>query len=155
MMSKSIIIRPASKEDLPAIIELLTDDHLGQSRESNSPESLLKYEQAFERINADKSQELMVAESLGEVVGTFQLTLIPYLNYEGSLRVLIESVHVRADQRGHGTGTQMMEWAVDRAKSKGAKIIQLTSDKRRPDALKFYRRLGFKETHEGFKMHLF
>ena len=95
----------------------------------------------------------MVAENdAGEIIGTFQLSFIQYLTHQGSIRAQIESVRVREDQRGKGIGEKMIQWAINRAKEKGAHLLQLTSDKKRPDAIRFYEKLGFKASHEGMKL---
>jgi GNAT superfamily N-acetyltransferase len=145
-----MIFRKARKADLKAIIEMLANDPLGALREDvKHPE---KYERAFDLINQDPNQELMVVEDdKAEVIGTFHLTFIQYLTHQGSIRAQIESVRVREDQRGQGVGEKMFQWAVDRAKEKGAQLVQLTSDKKRPDAIRFYERLGFVASHEGMK----
>jgi len=155
-------LRSAKQEDILTIITILADDAYGQSREevySDEPgqEKQLNpvYQKAFEAIQADPNQDLCVlVDEQDHIWGTLQLTYIQYLNRKGSKRALIESVHVRADQRGKGLGNKMMQLAIERAKDKGATIIQLTSDKRRTDAHRFYRRLGFQDSHEGFKLIL-
>jgi GNAT superfamily N-acetyltransferase len=148
-----MIFRKAAAADLTDIVEMLANDPLGALREDlQHPE---KYEQAFDIISRDDNQELMVAENEdGEIIGTFQLTYIQYLTHQGSIRVQIESVRVRDDQRGKGIGEKMFQWAINRAKEKGAHLVQLTSDKKRPDAIRFYEKLGFVASHEGFKLHL-
>jgi GNAT superfamily N-acetyltransferase len=88
-----------------------------------------------------------------EIVGTLQLTFIPYLTYRGGIRAQIEAVRVREDMRGKGLGEQLFRWAIDRARERGVHLVQLTTDKRRPDALRFYEKLGFKASHEGMKLH--
>ena len=145
-----MIFRKATKADVPAIVEMLANDPLGALREDlQYPE---KYEQAFDRIDKDHNQELIVVEDEdGEIIGTFQLTFIQYLTHQGSIRVQIESVRVRDDQRGKGVGEKMFRWALDHAKEKGAHLVQLTSDKKRPDAIRFYEKLGFVASHEGLK----
>jgi len=145
-----MIFRKAQKTDLRAIVEMLANDPLGALREDvQHPE---KYEGAFDIIDQDPNQELMVVEDdNGEVIGTFHLTFIQYLTHKGTIRAQIESVRVREDQRGKGVGEKMFQWAVDRAKEKGAQLVQLTSDKKRPDAIRFYERLGFVASHEGMK----
>ncbi|ALJ04067.1 GNAT family acetyltransferase [Pseudalgibacter alginicilyticus] len=147
--------RKANKNDLASIIELFADDALGKTREQFKtplPESYIK---AFEIINADKNQELMVVENnVSEVIATFQLTFIQYMNYCGGLRAQVESVQVRKDQRGLGVGKKIFEWAISRSKEKKAHILQLTSDKKRPKAIEFYKKLGFIDSHEGMKLHL-
>jgi GNAT superfamily N-acetyltransferase len=109
---------------------------------------------AFENINADQNQELVVLENGdAEIIGTLQLSFIQYLTYQGGLRALIEAVRIRKDKRGLGIGKTMFEWAINRAKARNAHVLQLTTDKKRPEALKFYEGLGFKATHEGMKLH--
>jgi GNAT superfamily N-acetyltransferase len=147
-------MRRASAADLPAIVRMLADDALGAQRENYTlplPES---YGQAFASIDADPNNELIVAELAGQVIGVMQLTFIPYLTYRGSWRALIEGVRVDASQRGAGIGRQMFEWAIERARQRGCHMVQLTSDKKRPDAIRFYQSLGFVASHEGFKLHM-
>lgn len=145
-----MIFRKATKADVPDIVEMLANDPLGALREDlQHPQ---KYEQAFDRIDKGDNQELIVVENEnGEIIGTFQLTFIQYLTHQGSIRVQIESVRVRDDQRGKGIGEKMFRWALDHAKEKGAHLVQLTSDKKRPDAIRFYEKLGFVASHEGLK----
>ena len=150
-----MVYRKATKEDLPAIIEMIANDALGQLRERFEDPLPEEYYSAFERINTDKNQELIVIEnSEGDVVATFQLSFLQYLTYVGGIRCLVENVHVREDQTGKGIGKQMFQWVIERAKEKGVHLIQLTSNKLRPNAIRFYEGLGFKATHEGFKLHL-
>lgn len=147
--------RQATKEDLPAIIEMIANDTLGQLREKYEDPLPKEYYNAFERIDRDRNQELMVIEnSEREVVGSFQLSFLQYLTYVGGIRCLVENVHVREDKTGQGIGKQMFQWIIERAKEKGAHLIQLTSNKLRPNAIRFYEGIGFKATHEGFKLHL-
>ena len=114
-----------------------------------------KYLIAFENINGDENQELIVVENnKREVIGTLQLSFIQYLTYRGGIRGQIEAVRIRKDHRGTGLGTEMFEWAINRAKKRGAHLLQLTTDKKRPDALRFYENLGFNASHEGIKMYL-
>jgi GNAT superfamily N-acetyltransferase len=128
---------------------------LGKLRENYQeflPES---YYEAFEIIDKDPNQELMVVEKENDpkIIGTFQLTFIPYLSYQGKLRAQIENVFVREDLTGQGIGKKMFEWAIERAKNRKAHLLQLTSDKQRPSAIKFYEDLGFTASHEGMKLH--
>ncbi len=146
-------IREATRNDLVAIVAMLADDELGRQRENFQNPLPASYIEGFERIDSDPNQELMVVEDQEEVVGTFQLTFIPYLTYQGGVRAQIEAVRIRKDQRGEGLGSQMFRWAIDRARTKGAHVFQLTTDKKRPQALKFYESLGFVATHQGMKMH--
>ena len=150
-----MVYRKATKEDLPAIIEMIANDALGQLRERFEDPLPNEYYSAFERINTDKNQELIVIEnSESEVVATFQLSFLQYLTYVGGIRCLVENVHVREDQTGKGIGKQMFQWIIERAKEKNVHLIQLTSNKLRPNAIRFYEGIGFKATHEGFKLHL-
>ena len=151
-MIKQIQIRPATQSDLTKIISLLHDDKLGRDRESVSTD-LSAYQSAFAKIQTDPNQELIVATLNDQIVGTFQLSYIQYLTYSGGLRAQIEAVRVDSDYRGHGIGRHMFEWAINRAKEKGAHLLQLTTDKKRPEALRFYTQLGFVSSHEGMKLH--
>ena len=147
-------IRPAEKLDLPQIIEMLANDKLGQKREDFQDPLPQYYYDAFELIDQDSNQELVVmVNDRNDVIGTLQLTFLQYLTYKGGIRAQIEAVRVREDQRGKGTGKVLFKWAIKRAKQKGAHLLQLTTDKQRLEALNFYLKLGFKSTHEGMKMH--
>ena len=133
---------------------MLADDPLGQKREAFANPLPQKYYTAFENINKDQNQELMVVENEAkEIIGTLQLTFIPYLTYQGGIRAQIEAVRIHKAYRGKGLGKQFFEWAINRAKEKGAHVLQLTSDKKRPDAIRFYEKLGFRASHEGMKLH--
>lgn len=132
---------------------MLADDPLGAKREKFEDPLPESYINTFEVIDADPHNELVVAELEGDVVGVLQLTFIPYLTYQGGWRALIEGVRVSSQHRGKGLGHKLFEWAIDRAKARGCHLIQLTSDKARPDAIRFYEDLGFKATHEGMKLH--
>lgn len=147
-------IRKATKAELPIIISLLADDELGKLREKFTDPLPEPYYQAFDQIEKDPNQELVVAEDeTGNIVGTLQLTFIQYLNYCGGLRAQIESVRVRKDMRKIGLGEKMIVWAIERAKERNVNMVQLTSDKQRPNAIRFYQRLGFVASHEGLKLH--
>jgi ribosomal protein S18 acetylase RimI-like enzyme len=148
-------IRKATLDDLPAIIEMLTDDEIGQTREDFRIPLPSSYVQAFEKIIADPNQELIaVTDEQGQVIGTMQLTFIQYLTYKGGIRAQIEAVRIKKGQRGIGLGKQMILWAIERAKKRKAHLVQLTSDKKRDKAIHFYEELGFKASHEGMKLHL-
>jgi GNAT superfamily N-acetyltransferase len=149
-----LVIRAARREDLPAMIDIFAKDVTGGHAESRQPAPLPVYEAAFDRISAASGNALFVAEFEGTVVGTFQLTLIPGLIGHGRIRAKVESVHVRADLRGRRIGEQMMRFAIEEARRRGAGLMELTSNKRRPDAHRFYERLGFARSHEGFKLEL-
>jgi GNAT superfamily N-acetyltransferase len=146
--------RLATEADLPTIVQLLADDALGQTRETYQLPLPDTYLRAFTAIQNDPHQELTVVENEGQIVGTFQLTFIQYLTYQGGIRAQIEAVRVRADYRGQGLGTSIFQYAIGRAKARGAHLLQLTSDKQRPDAIRFYESLGFVASHEGMKLHL-
>ena len=149
-----LLFREALEEDISALVELLADDGLGQQREDISKPMNEAYLLAFKQISADPNNELIVAEENQLIVGMLQLTFIPYLTHIGSWRCLIEGVRIRSKYRNTGLGTKLFGWAIERAKIKKCKIVQLTSDKQRPNAIRFYENLGFKATHEGFKLKL-
>ncbi|OZI35210.1 GNAT family N-acetyltransferase [Bordetella genomosp. 1] len=146
--------RRADGADLPAIIGLLADDTLGQTREDARMPPNEHYRRAFDAIARDPNQLLAVAEREGRVVGCLQLSFIPGLSRQGMWRGLIESVRVAADQRGAGTGRALFEWAIAQCRERGCGLVQLTTDKRRADAQRFYVSLGFVATHEGMKLEL-
>ena len=147
--------RKATKNDLVKIVELLADDEQGKTREICGEPLPIEYINAFEKINNDPTQELIVVENDDlEIIGTMQLSYLQYLTYRGGLRAQIEAVRVRSDKRGNGIGKMMFEWAINRAKERNAHLIQLTTDKERPAAFKFYKEIGFEDTHEGMKLHL-
>ncbi|MFC8618680.1 GNAT family N-acetyltransferase [Micromonospora purpureochromogenes] len=147
-----VIFREAVRADLPAVIALLADDVLGKARDFTEVDEA--YERAFADISADPRNHLIVADEAGELVGCMQITYIPGLGRHGAERSLIESVRVRSDLRGRGLGRRMMEWAVDQARQRGCALVQLTTDKTRADAHRFYRSLGFVASHEGMKLPL-
>lgn len=154
-----LIFRPATRADLPAILTLLENDEISRSRETPAPAETPEavdaaYWSAFEAIDADPRNELIVAEEAGEVVGTCQLTFTPSLSRRGAERMTIEAVRIRTDLRGRGAGRAMMQWSLDRARDRGCQLAQLTTDKRRTDAHRFYASLGFEPSHEGFKLAL-
>jgi GNAT superfamily N-acetyltransferase len=146
------VVRRAVRADVRAIVELLAADQIGATRDGGD---LAPYERAFEAIDADPAQLLVSVTDAGEaVVGTLQLTFIPGLARRGSLRAQIEAVRVREDLRGRGLGHALFEWAIAEARRRDCSLVQLTSDKRREEAHRFYGRLGFAATHEGFKLRL-
>ncbi|HEY0638044.1 MAG TPA: GNAT family N-acetyltransferase [Pseudonocardiaceae bacterium] len=145
-------IRRATLYDVADIVALLADDPLGSQRER--PDDLAPYWQAFQAIDADPDQLLVVVELRGDIVGTLQLTIIPGLSHQGATRGQIEGVRVRPDARGSGLGSAMILWAVDEARRRGCRIVQLTSHLSRGDVRRFYERLGFTHTHAGFKLSL-
>lgn len=144
--------RRARAADLPAILALLADDALGAGREA--PNDIAPYQVAFAAIEADPAQLLAVADDDGRVVGTLQLTLIPGLARACALRGQIEAVRVARDRRGSGLGRAMMEWAIAECRDRGCALVQLTSDRARADAHRFYDGLGFTASHLGYKLDL-
>ncbi|TCR24130.1 GNAT family N-acetyltransferase [Streptomyces sp. BK205] len=145
-------IRPATADDVPAIVAMLADDPLGAERES--PGDLTPYLAALERLTSDPNQHLVVATQEGRVVGTLQLTVVPGLSRRGATRSIIEGVRVHADERGSGLGTLLIEWAIEESRRHDCRLVQLTSDNTRTDAHRFYERLGFTASHVGFKLAL-
>jgi len=146
--------RKATENDVSVIVEMIADDELGKKRENFQIPLPSEYLKAFEKINSDENQELIVVENEDlEIIGTLQLSFIQYLTYRGGIRAQIEAVRIRKDKRELGIGKIMFEWAINRAKERKAHLLQLTTDKKRPKAIKFYEELGFKQTHEGMKMH--
>jgi GNAT superfamily N-acetyltransferase len=149
-----VSFRRATADDLAAIVALLADDILGREREQVGAEPAEAYHRAFAEIDADPRQLLVVADSGGEVIGTLQLTFVPGLTYEGAERAQIEGVRIASGIRGEGLGRQLIGWAADQARNRGCRLVQLTTDKRRADAIRFYESLGFSATHEGMKLPL-
>jgi GNAT superfamily N-acetyltransferase len=148
----SYVVRRAARDDVPAIVALIAADQLGAAREVGD---LAPYERAFAAIDADPAQLLVVVtDEAGAVAGTLQLTVIPGLARRGALRAQIEAVRVREDLRGQGLGHALLAWAIEEARRRGCALVQLTSDKRRAEAHRFYGRLGFTASHEGFKLRL-
>jgi GNAT superfamily N-acetyltransferase len=143
-----VIFRTATETDLPAIVALLADDPIGAGREGESD----AYRTAFAKITADPHNHLVVADVDGEVAGTLQLTYIPGISRMGAERALVEAVRVASAHRSQGLGRKMITWAIDQARERGCALVQLTSDKRRTDAIRFYESLGFTATHEGMKL---
>ena len=145
-------LRRATRADLPGIVALLIDDPLGRARESDT--DIEPYERAFDAVDADPAHQLVVVERADAVIATLQLSLVPGLARCGMLRAQIEAVRVHPDHRGSGLGGDLIEWAVDEARARGCGLVQLTSAKQREDAHRFYERLGFVASHEGFKLAL-
>ena len=151
---KEISFRAATEGDLPQIVVMLADDELGSTREDASLPLNDRYSEAFAAIAKDPNQYLAVVEIDGDLAGCLQLTFIPGLSRLGMWRGQIESVRIAASQRGEGLGRKMFEWAIDQCRQRGCELVQLTTDKSRPDALRFYESLGFVASHEGMKLSL-
>jgi GNAT superfamily N-acetyltransferase len=153
-MKDGLLLRIAVREDVPAIVHLLADDDLGSQRERDDHPLPPSYYAAFEDIDKDSNHQLVVAESKERVVGTLHLTFLPSISFQGRLRAQIESVRVDKECRNKGIGHEMMKWAIERARERGAHVVQLTTHLTRKDAHRFYERLGFKGSHLGMKLDL-
>ncbi len=150
-----VLLRTATVADVPAIVALLAADQLGATRDGiGSAADLARYQQAFRDIDADPAHLLVVAEAAGEIAGTMQLSFLPGLARRGALRAQVEAVRVADEYRGRGLGGQMFGWAFEEASRRGCALVQLTSDKSRTAAHRFYQRLGFVASHEGLKLKL-
>ncbi|HEX7538615.1 MAG TPA: GNAT family N-acetyltransferase [Dermatophilaceae bacterium] len=151
----SITLRRATREDLPAIVGLLAGDPFGRTREATGGAGDVgPYETAFAAIDANPSQLLVVATDALDVVATMQLSFIPGLARRGALRAQAEAVRVAASHQSRGLGAAMFRWAIDEARCRGCAVVQLTTDKTRAEAHRFYERLGFTASHEGYKLQL-
>jgi ribosomal protein S18 acetylase RimI-like enzyme len=144
-----IIVRPARRDDVAAIITMLADDHLGRARERLEEPLPEIYHEAFERLSRDPGIQLVVAEEGGRVVGCLQLCILPGLSSQGASRGLIEDVRVASDRRSRGIGEQLVQWAVGEARERGCKLVELLTHHTRTDAQRFYERLGFARSHVG------
>ena len=147
-------IREARFEDLPRIIRMIDEDDLGTTGDRYTEPLMKCYEDAFREITEDKNSIILVICVCGSVFGSLQLTFTRYLSHMGGLRATIENVHVASDMQGRGLGTKLMNAAIDLAKKRGCRIVQLTTNKTRKDAHRFYHRIGFESTHEGMKLYL-
>jgi GNAT superfamily N-acetyltransferase len=146
--------RPATRKDLPEIVRMLANDFLGATRERYEDPLPESYWQAFDEIDADKNNELIVAEMDGRVVGALQITFTPSISFQGGKRATVESVRVDEKHRGQGIGRRLMLWAIERAKAENCFVMQLTTNADRREAHRFYERLGFKGSHLGMKLGL-
>lgn len=156
MNQPALIFRKATRGDVPAVVRLLTGDPISARREVHACASSLPaaYYLAFEAIDRDPNNQLVVAQLDGQVVGVLQMTFIPGMTYQGGWRALIEGVHVDSAVRSRGIGHRLFEWAIERARQRACCLVQLTSNKARGDAIRFYEALGFVASHEGLKLHL-
>lgn len=153
-MKTELTFRIANEQDLDSIVSMLADDTLGNKRERYEHPLPNSYLKAFSAIASDPNNELVVACVGNEVIGVQQITFTPYITHQGGWRATIEGVRTSASVRGKGVGTKLIKWAIQRAEERGCHLVQLTTDKKRPDALRFYEQLGFKATHEGLKLKL-
>jgi GNAT superfamily N-acetyltransferase len=152
MDEQTLSIRPARQEDLAALVMLYGDDDIGVSRELAEPDSA--YRDAFDAIQSDPNHMLLVGEAEGQVVATLLLSFLPGLSHHGAWRAQIEAMRVARHLRGQGVGRALLDWSVEEARRRGCTLVQLTSDRRRADAHRFYERAGFDATHLGFKLSL-
>lgn len=154
MNTNQVTFREATIQDLDRIVYMISDDILGNTRELYTrplPESYVK---AFQSIDSDPNNELVVVCFGEEIAGVQQITFTPYITHQGGWRATIEGVRIASSARGKGVGSMLIRWAIQRAKERGCRMVQLTTDKKRPEALHFYEKLGFKASHEGMKLHL-
>ncbi|MEM7547898.1 MAG: GNAT family N-acetyltransferase [Pseudomonadota bacterium] len=154
MIETGLCFRQAKPGDLRGVLTLLANDQLGQTREATGADVPKVYQDAFRAIEEDPNHLLMVVEDGAALIGTFQLSFIPGLARRGAWRGQIEAVRVADSHRGRGIGHQMMEWAIETCRARGCALVQLTSDKTRDDAQRFYTDLGFAASHEGYKLIL-
>ena len=146
--------RNATPADLPFILELIVEDSVIETGDDPADAMQADYVDALARITGDPGHEMFVVDEDGTPVGCFQLSYLPGLMRRGMTRGMIEVVHVAETHRNRGIGGEMMRWAVERCRERGCGMVQLTSNKKRPDAHRFYERLGFMKSHEGFKLYL-
>ena len=155
MTATGISIRRATRADVPAIVRMLADDFLGKDRERPDEPLPQSYYDAFERVDADGNLQLVVAvDSMGLVVGSLQLCVLPGLSSQGATRALVEDVRVDGKLRGQGVGEALLRWAIAESKSRGCHLVELLTSRARVDAQRFYVRLGFVESHAGMTLRL-
>ena len=152
--AEHLSVRRAELADLPALVALLADDRLGAARESTGEESVSAYARAFAIVDADPAHLLVAVQDDADIVGTMQLSFLPGLSRRGELRAQLEGVRIRADHRGAGGGEALVAWALAEARRRGCGLVQLTTDRSRHDAHRFYERLGFVASHVGYKLAL-
>jgi ribosomal protein S18 acetylase RimI-like enzyme len=154
VLVSDLIYRRATAADLPVLVAMLADDMLGRARERAEDPLPEAYRAGFAAIDADPHQLLLIAEAAGEIAGMLQLTFIPGISHMGAWRCQIEGVRVASSRRGQGTGAAMLRHAIGIARERGCRIVQLTTNKARADAKRFYEKLGFEPVHEGMKLTL-
>jgi GNAT superfamily N-acetyltransferase len=150
----TLIVRRATASDLAAIVDLLADDDLGRTRELPARPLARTYGDAFAEIQRDPNAELVVLERGSEIVGTLQLNYLRGIGLQGARRAQIEAVRIKSSERGRRLGEFLIRWAIDRAREKGCRVVQLTTNLARRDAHRFYERLGFRTSHAGMKLAL-
>lgn len=149
-----IIIREANHYDLPSVIQLLADDPLGAHREDSAMPPNAAYQKSWEIIHNSNNTEIFVVEADSSIIGVAQIDYLHYLTYQGGCRAQVEGVRIHHKYRSHGIGEQLFQFLIEKAKQRGCHLVQLTTDKSRPGALKFYEKLGFVASHTGMKLHL-
>ncbi|WP_417208416.1 GNAT family N-acetyltransferase [Antarctobacter sp.] len=152
MIHSRLSIRLARQGDLSALIALYADDDIGQTRDFATPDHA--YQSAFDVIDADPNHLLLVGEAEGTIAATLLLSFIPGLSRHGAWRAQIEAMRVARALRGQGLGQALLDWSINEARRRGCSLVQLTSDRRRAEAHRFYERAGFEPTHFGFKLSL-
>lgn len=152
MSDRTLSIRGANDGDLPALIALYADDDIGVSREATEVDAA--YQSAFDAIQSDPNHLLVVGAYGDEIVATLLLSFLPGLSRHGAWRAQIEAMRVARHLRGQGVGQALLDWAITEARNRGCALVQLTSDRRRPDAHRFYERAGFTPSHLGYKLSL-
>ncbi|SFM06942.1 Ribosomal protein S18 acetylase RimI [Gracilibacillus orientalis] len=153
-MDNNMLFREAEETDVDEVVKMLANDPLGKTRENYIHPLPDQYLKAFEAIRSDPNNELIVAVWENQIIGVLQITFTPYITHQGGWRATIEGVRTSEYVRGKGVGTNMITWAIERAKTRNCHLVQLTTDKTRKDALRFYEKLGFQATHEGLKLKL-
>lgn len=153
-MVTGVNFRDARIEDLRSIIDLISDDDLGRQREKAKGPLAGEYCEAFAAISGDPNQRMIVGEMHGDVVAYMQISFIPGLSRKGAWRGQLESIRVASHRRGQGIGTALLHWAIECCRQRGCRLVQLTSDRRRPEALQLYERLGFVASHNGLKLEI-
>jgi len=152
-MSTKVVLRPAHRDDVAAIVAMLADDALGRGRERIEDPLPQSYYAAFDKLTHDPNIRLMVAEGGdGSVVGCLQLCILPGLSSQGASRALIEDVRVSTALRSQGIGEQLVRWAIGEAQARGCKLVELLTHQTRVDAQRFYKRLGFADSHVGMTL---
>ncbi|TIS62318.1 MAG: GNAT family N-acetyltransferase [Mesorhizobium sp.] len=149
-----VVIRRAREADLPAIVAMLADDALGRARENASVPLAQAYLDAFAAVDSDPNQLLAVMTDGADIIGTLQISFLAGLSLQGAWRGQIEAVRVAADRRGERLGQRLLEWAIGKCRERGCRVVQLTTNKSRLDAHRFYERLGFKASHIGYKLEI-
>ena len=154
MTDREPVIRDACRDDLPRLVELLADDQIGREREAVTDPLAPGYYSAFEALHSDPRARLLVADVDGRVVGTLQLNFLVGLSRRGAVRAQIEAVRIAREVRGQGLGHILMAAAIDLARQRGCRLVQVTTDLRRENAYRFYQSLGFVHSHAGMKLSL-